>query len=428
MEKGLIIELLGGRGEIGNNKILISWNDKYLLLDAGTRLENLDILERQKMQRMDLKRLIEENIIPKTMADIMTKKREINIVLSHLHLDHYGLLDYSEALGETRSTIRVFMPEDQVKLFNVLIKLRRVESKYSSYIRRKISELREVADLEDIKPVKVDHSIDAAYAYRIETKHGSIFYTGDYRFTTEKEFDELVKAAAGVDYLITEATGTVSHGLLKEASVKEAFESIMKKDVYTGSSFYVFVGWYTNSSRVRSIIQASGGRKIVLEKRIAKIIDSIDPSLVRGGSMVHVLAEDEEEEEELREEGFQTMMVEEVGDERGNVIVVLTAPDVVKLWTTKTRRSIKVNPGDVAIISLSEPYDEEGFTRMSRMIERITETLNMPVYFIHASGHATFHEIVEFVHSVKPKHTYIVHSSSPKILEHYIKSVTSVHY
>ena len=426
-KRGLNVELLGGKGEIGNNKVLISWDNNYLLLDAGTRFWDFDIFERQKMRKMDLKRLVEENIIPKTVVDVMTEKGEINIVLSHLHLDHYGLLDYSEALNEIGSTIRIFMPEDQKNLFNALIKLRRMEKDYSSYVRRKIDDLKHVIAVEDIKPIKVDHSIDAAYAYRIETKHGTVFYTGDYRFTTEKEFDELVKAAKDVDYLITEATRIVSHGLFKETSVKEAFEDIMNKDIYTGSSFYVFVGWYTHSSRVRSIIEASGGRKVVLDKKIAKIIASINPELIKSNRRVYVLAEDGEEDE-LREEGFQIITVEEVNEERGNVVVVLTAFDVIKLWRTKTRKSIIVNPGDVAIVSLSEPYDEEGFKRMNEMVERITEKLNMPVYFIHASGHAVLHEIVEFVQEIKPKYTYIVHSSNSKILEHYIKDVTSVYH
>ena len=66
MNENIEINILGGKEEIGNNKILISWDNNFLCLDLGVRLSDFDIFERQKMQKMDLKRLIGEREQPRS--------------------------------------------------------------------------------------------------------------------------------------------------------------------------------------------------------------------------------------------------------------------------------------------------------------------------------------------------------------------------
>ena len=106
--------------------------------------------------------------------------------------------------------------------------------------------------------------------------------------------------------------------------------------------------------------------------------------------------------EKLPEES-KVMSREQVNAERGNVVVVLPDAQKLYLWREDTPESIVVRPGDVVISSLSEPYDEDSARGILKLADWVTNELKVPIYHIHASGHAPIDRVADFVNEVKPK-------------------------
>jgi mRNA degradation ribonuclease J1/J2 len=50
----------------------------------------------------------------------------------------------------------------------------------------------------------------------------------------------------------------------------------------------------------------------------------------------------------------------------------------------------------------------------------------VPIYHIHASGHAPIHRLADFVNEVKPKKLYVVHSAVSEIIRPLIKQKVEV--
>lgn len=413
------IEIHGGAYEVGGNKILVKNKDFKFWFDMGAKHKYyINLFEQNIVKEFGLERLKSENVFP---VEIIQKsafeengKKYINLLLSHAHADHYSLLVYYKAWKELGVKIRIFMPEDLSNILKSRLKLARKKKVFEILDYRSIEEFN--TDNFKAKPIRVDHSIDASYGYIIETKEGNIGYTGDYRFTTERDFDQMVKSFEDIDILITEATSTISHNLLKETDVKEKFKEIMEK--YWDSTVICIVGWHTFTRRVRSIIEASGGRKVVLHPKIAALLNVVDDSIIKS-SDVYILQTggDKNIFEEFNLEG-KRITIEEVNDERGNVVIVLPQCYRILLWRENVENSIYVRPKkDVVIASLSEPYDEESFEIISNLNNYVLKQLHVPLYHIHASGHAPLHEIGDFINLIKPKEVYVVHSQRPEILE-----------
>jgi mRNA degradation ribonuclease J1/J2 len=98
-------------------------------------------------------------------------------------------------------------------------------------------------------------------------------------------------------------------------------------------------------------------------------------------------------------------------------------PDTHKryLWREETPESILVRPGDIVISSLSEPYDEDSAHGLLRLANWVSRELKVPLFHIHASGHAPIHQVADFINAVNPKKLYIVHSRVPEALKPLIK-------
>ncbi len=68
------------------------------------------------------------------------------------------------------------------------------------------------------------------------------------------------------------------------------------------------------------------------------------------------------------------------------------------------------------ISSSIDPYSEEFFDN-TNTIKKQLETFGIPSYRIHASGHATPHDIINFVEEVKPNYLIPIHTEHPEFFK-----------
>jgi len=411
------IKVLGGGRTIGGNKILAKFDDRSIWLDMGVTYKwRLELPEYNMIRGFSLKRLTSQGLFPLDDVTESARKeqgrRYLNVLLSHAHSDHYTLMTYFNAWQEAKTDLRLYAPVDTYRTLQTRLELGNLRRVLTNIEYHTLGETE--SERFKVTPVGVDHSMDASYGYVIETPQHRLGYTGDFRFTSEQEFNQMVKEFEDVDTLVSEATRTVTHGLETEAEVKNHLKVLM--DRFFRSNIVFIVGWYTYTQRVRSIIASCGGRKVVLHSNIAYMLEAADPQIVKDPNVFVLRLRPTDK----LPEGSRPIGLGQVNEERGNVVVVLPDAQKLYLWREETPESIVVRQGDVVVSSFSEPYDEDSAGGLLRLANWVTHELKVPLYHIHASGHAPIHRVADFVNTVMPKKLYVVHSAVPEIIKPHI--------
>lgn len=405
------------KGEIGGNKILLEHDAGKLWLDFGLSFSKAGkyfdlLLEGRQLARTNIITLAQHKIIPPPD----TIEEENNILISHPHLDHFGSV---EILLEQKKDLDVnlYMPDDTRAMIDARVKIFNRQRIYKRSRLLSLNKKKQVNGFE-VVPIQVDHSINGSYAYLIFSNEGSIFYTGDIRFdliSMDSIIEEITKYTEKIDILITECTGINIRTLLREGDVSEF---IFKNIVERFKGLITFFTSSTYTERILSIKKAfeKTDRKIVLSPSQAYYLYSLGQEKM----IENVLYRTERDsipgwEKELQKNLKNVEWVEEKDIEKNQKKYVLLLLPHYKLEIVKIG---KLNPQSVSVLSLSEPFDEESFQRMSKLEKFIKDWLFTPIFSVHANGHAPITDIGTFADKVSPeKQIVAIHSSSPETLK-----------
>jgi mRNA degradation ribonuclease J1/J2 len=411
------------RGSVGGTQLLLRQNLKHLWLDMGVppyALRNLKFpYETQIVPKLPPERLGEMKILP--FEDIKTiKENMLNLLISHVHLDHYGLVNYADAFSKMGVGLNIFAED---ALHNLLLRRQNISRQARKIVESyNPSPLREMDEKGwRVSGIGVNHSIDAAFAYLIEEeKAGTICYTGDYRFTENFRVEDFAKKLGNIDLFITEATRTTSKVALTEDDVVEKTREIARR--YNGLTIFL-VGWYTFTKRIESIIKSVQGRKIVLFSQIAYLLEHILPQQEQKNLFILKRKQNPTGwERDFLKRQSNVVDFQWVNDNRDDVALIL--PEIMKLFLfpeAPTDNFVSTKSGDVVIASLSEAYDEESFSNLQRLEEYVNRDLKLPLYNVHASGHASIHEIADLIDTIRPNNVIVVHSPYPQVLKSVVK-------
>ncbi|MBS0478491.1 MAG: ribonuclease J [Proteobacteria bacterium] len=158
----LLFVALGGSGEIGMNVNLYGCRGKWLMVDMGVTFAD------PAYPGVDL-------ILPDLQFIEDQAENLIGIVLTHGHEDHIGALPYlADDLG---------VPLYATKFTAGLIRGKLEEEGIANRVKLKVINPGERADLTPfgVTFVPLAHSIPEASGLLIETPHGRIFHTGDWK-------------------------------------------------------------------------------------------------------------------------------------------------------------------------------------------------------------------------------------------------------
>ncbi len=79
-------------------------------------------------------------------------------------------------------------------------------------------------------------------------------------------------------------------------------------------------------------------------------------------------------------------------------------------------------PGSIYILSSSEPFDEEMEISHEKLMGWLTH-YGLPLFQVHASGHATAHELRSAVEIVQPKKVFLVHTKNPALYARFLEKL-----
>ena len=435
------LKFYGGVSEIGGTKILIDdGGEGKFFLDFGRSFsKERDYFDPPFLQPREERHLLCLNILPEITGFYRQAEGESGIkgiLISHAHTDHFDYVRYVKDsvplyCGETTREIiiaREFMGQPPSRQYAIA----GLSSTDGEWVKKKFITFRtgnrfSLGSIE-VEPVHVDHSIPGAYGYILRTEDGNIVYTGDFRIHgthPELTLDFIERAEeANPKVLLIEGTSLLGGKLSSE---EEVFNKALQ--IIRGTGGLVLVSFSpVDVDRLRTFYQVARetGRVLAISTRQAFYIDRLlnDPHLEifsPEDSHVMIYAKGKEkprawEKYILSKYHSQIIEAEEISKSQGSLILVYSYYDMNEM------EDISPQAGSVFILSQSEPFNEEMELDYQKLLNWL-EHYGIPLYNVHASGHAAPFQLKETIEKISPEKVIPIHTVSPQLFKKFISDL-----
>ena len=403
-----------GAKEIGGSCVELSYKDTNILLDIGLPLDfDLSDDPRFYLPQPLFKEIEERN------------KKVDAVVLSHAHLDHYGL---AEMLPQG---VPVYCGKASAELMQITgqispDKAQPLELKFfRAWKQFQVGAF-------SITPYLMDHSAFDAYGFLVSAGDKSLFYTGDFRGHGRKAklLDRLIQNPPKVNVLLIEGTlvGERSNELtVAEEELEKEFTRVIEETpgivLITTSS--------QNIDRIVTIFKAAmkTGRKLIIDFYTAEILERLKtfaklPQASWANIRVcypQLLARWFEQiglDDILvrhRKNGINWTRIREI---EGNAVMLIRAGF---LYDLKKFLSLE---DATWIYSLWPGYFER--SNSLRNLRSYLKDKGVRYEYLHTSGHATLEDLKKLVDAMTPEMVIPIHSFHPEKFKDYFQNVRLV--
>ena len=388
-----------GSKQIGGSCVEVESCGQRLLIDFGLPLD------------------AEENsrqYLPKTAGLDGSDPSLLGVLISHPHLDHFGLLAHISPeipVGMGAAARRIlkaaapFLPGNwptPAKGWN-----------YQS------GESFDIGPYH-VTPFLVDHSAYDAYALQIESGGKSIFYSGDFRAHGRKAalFDHLVaNPPTNIDALLLEGSSIGRIGDDQNFSTESDIEAQLVQVFSAAEGLALVHTSAQNIDRVVSIMRASKrtGRKLVIDLYTAAILEATGNQHIPQSDWPEVaLFVPQAQRIQIKKNAWFDLLTHHATN-RIYIEHLLEAPKNSTLLFRPLHRFDlergKCLTGAVYIYSQWEGYWDQG---AYDMIKEWLERHAIPKHFIHTSGHASPVDLKKLVAAINPRKVVPIHSFMPE--------------
>jgi len=385
----LMIFALGGVGEIGKNMYVIQYANDIVVVDAGLKFPEEDMLG------IDI-------VIPDISYLTENRDKVRGIILTHGHEDHIGGLPYvlkhlNVPVYGTRLTLGLV--ENKLKEANLLGETKRILINADSEL--------ELGTTLKASFFATNHSIPDSVGVCVETPEGAVVHTGDFKFDhtpVNGQYADLQRMAQigtnGVLALLSDSTNAEKPGF----TPSEKNVGIVLEDIFRKASQRVVVATFaSNVHRIQQVINAAEvtGRKVA----------------VIGRSMVNVVGIASDLGYLEIPDGM-IIEPEEVGKMAADRVVILCTGSQGEPMSALTRmarsthRKVDILPGDTVIIAATPVPGNEKY--VGRTIDELFR-LGANVHYsgansgVHVSGHGSQEELKLMLNLMKPKYFLPIH-------------------
>ncbi len=383
-----LVYALGGLGEVGKNMYCLEHQDEILIIDAGVRFPEENLLG-------------VDYVIPDFNYLIKNAHKIAALIITHGHEDHIGGIPF---LLKATAIDRIYAPRFAKYLIENKLKERRMSK------RTEIIEIDEDSKVTTkhfiVGFFNVVHSIPDALGLMITTPNGSVVSTGDFKFdlTPVGQNSNYQKMAyigsIGVTLLLSDSTNAeVEDFSISERKVALQILAITKRV----KGRLIIATFASNVVRVAQILEAA----VACNRKVAVFGRSMENVVETGRKLGHINIPDSAflTPEQLKQTKADEVCILCTGSQ-GEPLAALSR------IANGTHRQIRIIPGDTVIFS-SNPIPGNAIS-VNKTVNSLTRAganvLTSSIFSsLHTTGHASQEEQKLMLQLIKPHYFMPMH-------------------